>query len=95
MNELYEIFKKSRKSGEIKLIIADSEEYKELKKMLGGKIVNVDLSKTKFGWINPLTGESNRTEELRKRAKVAIKSKKYRKAYRLLRRVKELTLHTM
>ncbi|NFN06098.1 hypothetical protein FDB50_15445 [Clostridium botulinum] len=88
-----EIFSKIRRSGEIKVIIADpEEEYKKLAEMLGGEIVNIDLSKNKCGWINPFTIETNSTEKLRTRAKKAIKSRKYKKAYKLLRKVKELQI---
>lgn len=80
----------------IDIDVVDPEgEYTKLVEMLGRKIVNIDSSKSKLGWINPVTGESSHTEKLRKRAKKAIKSRKYRKAYRLLRKVKELTLCTM
>lgn len=80
----------------IKVIIADVEgEYKDLAKMFGAEIVKVDLSKSKRGWINPFTGESNLTEELKEKAKKAIKSRKYKKAYRLLRKIKKLTSNTI
>lgn len=64
-------------------------------KMFGAEIVKVDLSKSKRGWINPFTGESNLTEELKEKAKKAIKSRKYKKAYRLLRKIKKLTSNTI
>lgn len=87
---------KSLEPGKIgegnKIVIIDPEDkYKNLAKILEGEIINIDLSKSKCGWINPFTGESSRTEKLKEKAKKAIKSRKYKKAYRLLKKVKKLT----
>lgn len=95
-NEKKQNLRKFLDEEKISIEVVDPEgEYTKLVEMLGGKIVNIDASKGKPGWINPVTGESSHTEELRNRAKKAIKSRKYRKAYRLLRKAKALTLRTM
>lgn len=60
----------------IKMVVVDpkGDEYKNLTEILGGKIVNVDV--TKNGYINPFTGESSYTDKLKKRADKLIKEKK-------------------
>lgn len=68
---------------------------------LRGRIVNIDTTKSKGGWFNPLTGEfgsyddktknvDSLIEKLNTKSEEALKNKNYGKAYRLLSKVKKL-----
>lgn len=77
-------------NGVTTVILDPEDEYKKLAEILNGNVVQIDLSNSKGCWINPFTGENSYIEELKEKAKSAIKIKNYRKAYRLLHRAKKL-----
>lgn len=94
INPLWKMIQEGKpRSGKSIGIIKDTVEFERTVNMLkerGYKVKTINLTKSKCGWFNPITGESSYIKELKEKAKKAIKSKKYRKAYRLLSRAKKL-----
>jgi len=91
MTEMSVSFAKEALKNNHNIIIIDPlKEYEEIAKRLEGRLITIDMSKSRSGWINPFTGESSYTEKLKKQADEAIKDKNYGKAYRLLGKLKRL-----
>lgn len=66
------------------IVVHPEEEYKKLEEELGGKVVSIDHSKCTF--INPFEIVNSKVERLKYKAKDLLRRKKYKKAYKTMRK---------